>query len=115
MLSRGGHPQGQDTKSPLAPDVAQPRARLSGWGGGWWGRKGEDGLAPGSTHSDGVIAQDALHAACPVVDRQGLAQVLEGGRLSRVEALVVFWNTGSGLVGPRASSLHLTVLLLSCC
>lgn len=83
---------------------------MSGWGNGWWAGRGEDWLAPRSTHSDGVVAQDALHAARPIADRQGLAQVLEGGRLSWVEALVIFWNTGSGLVGPRASSLHLTVL-----
>ena len=83
---------------------------MSGWGSGWWGGEGEDWLVPSSTHSDSVVAQDALHAARAIVDRQGLAQVLEGGRLSRVEALVVFWNTVSGLVGPKASSLHLTVL-----
>ena len=81
---------------------------MSGWeSGSLWG-EGERWLAPSPTHSDGVVAQEALHAARAVLDGQGLAQVLEGGRHAWVEAVVIFWNTDSGLVGPVASSHHST-------
>lgn len=53
--------------------------RLQGWAGG----------RPSGAHLDGVIAQDACHAAGAVGDGDCLAGALVGGGLLRVEALVV--------------------------
>lgn len=82
------HRQGQD--------VQPTRARASEQESSWWGGKGESWLAQSPTHSNGVGAQDALHAARAILDAQGLVQVPEGGGFGRVEAVVVFWNTDPG-------------------
>lgn len=44
------------------------------------------------TYCDSVIGQEALHSAGTILDKQGLAQVLEGEGLGRVKAVVVFCN-----------------------
>lgn len=109
LSESSSQPQGQDTKSPSAPVMAQPRARVSGWGSGWWAGRREDRAGPKVHHSDGVVAQDALHAARPIADRQGLAQVLEGGRLSLGRR---WWFSGTQLrvSGTQSIFFHLTVL-----
>lgn len=44
------------------------------------------------TYRDSVIGQEALHTASTVLDKQGLAQVLEGEGLGWVKAVVVSCN-----------------------
>lgn len=56
---------------------------------------GKGGVSPGRCHltyCDGVVAQETLHSAGAILDKQGLAQVLEGEGLGRVKAVVFFYN-----------------------
>lgn len=71
-------------------EVQPARAWVSGWQSSRRGRKGEPRLAPSPTHSDGIKAQESLHAARAVLDGERLVQVLEGGGLGRVEAVMAF-------------------------
>lgn len=47
-------------------------------------------LTQSPTHNDGIETQKALHAAGAVLDGQGLVQVLEGGGLGWVKAMMAF-------------------------
>lgn len=105
---RGHGGEQQDAKGPqhrprgqaaCPPEPGGP-GRQSGCGGG----RERRALAASLTHSDGVGAQDAFHAARTVLDAQGLAQVAEGGGLGRVEAVVVFWSTDQGEWASQALS-----------
>lgn len=56
---------------------------------------GKGGASPGCCHltyCDSVVAQETLYSPSAVLDKQGLAQVLEGEGLGRVKAVVFFCN-----------------------
>lgn len=58
-----------------------PGSGSQGWGGG--------GGPPAGAHLDGVVSEDACHAASAIGHGDRLAGGLEGGGLLRVEAVVV--------------------------
>lgn len=76
--------------SPPPLEVQPARVWVDGRQSRHRGKKSEPRLAPSPTHSDGIKAQEALHAAGAVLDRQRLVQVLEGGGLGRVETVMFF-------------------------
>lgn len=89
---RGGGCAWTRRKGPLHPplEVQPARAWVDGRQSRHRGKKSEPRLAPSPTHSDAIKAQEALHAAGAVLDRQRLVQVLEGGGLGRVETVMFF-------------------------
>lgn len=83
---------GQNPRDPHSHQMHRPLE--SGYPGGEMGTE-KAWVSPGHCHltyCDSVIAQEALHSASAILDKQGLAQVLEGERLGWVKAVMVFCN-----------------------
>lgn len=74
-----GRPQG----------ILIPTKYITHWN---WGILGDSPGRCHLTHCDSVVAQEALHTAGTVLDKQGPAQVLEGEGLGWVKAVVGFCN-----------------------
>lgn len=85
-------PGGQDPRDPHTHQMHR-LLKLEGLGGEMAAEKCRGNpVCCHHTYCDSVIGQEALDSAGTILDKQGLAQVLEGEGLGWVKAVVVFCN-----------------------
>ena len=85
-------PTGQDPRDLHSHQMHNP-LKLEGLGGEVTAEKHRG--SPGCCHltyCDSVVGQEALHSTSTILDKQGLAQVLEGDGLGWVKTVVVSCN-----------------------